>query len=517
MAVKPVRMQAKQVAAYINGQPTRRVQSFDWSSNFTVDSVFELGNAGLVEDSVTLVESGITVNSNEWGTTDLEAMIFGIHESRNILGNGAVSGVDNTIATIYVSSSGAGGDWAVKGNATLGPGKYLQIIRTRSTATVNDAEYVKIDTVTYVPASLSNKVGLAAGFRLTAPPATGDVVSLVNAYTIDQNTVDSNPAHFILPHRLNTSATTLSHSILLPRAFVDNLTYNFDTGGASEQNYTLVGEEERLVLGTYREMTTIAGSFMSYSNVNGSLTFRVPKDSMAAIGSWYVVYAGSNLVTSTGTIKHTSAQVTIHAFVGKNLSLTSTVDLVYYYFHKAADRIGYKGLTNIDSGIGKLTKGFITIELQQATGTVEKLLRCTGINISVPLTRESIDELGETRTISKPLEGNLRNEVVLTFNRNDLREYAKLLGSQEAFDAGTLNEILMSDLKSVKDITIITKFYNSQTIHDSTTLLKTMTFTSCNFIGDNSTTPISGASGLELTFSTESINFVGSGNPPIFS
>ena len=61
------------------------------------------------------------------------------------------------------------------------------------------------------------------------------------------------------------------------------------------------------------------------------------------------------------------------------------------------------------------------------------------------------------------------------------------------------------------------KVDNSQNNHDSTTLLKNMAFTSCNVIGDKSTSPISGAYGLELTFSTESINFVGSGNPPIFS
>jgi len=519
MAVKPVRVQAKQVAAYINGQPTRRVQSFDWSSNFTIDSVYELGNAGLVEDAVTLVESGVTINSNEWGTTDLEAMMFGIYESRNILGDGAAGGIVNTIATIYVSASGAGGDWNANGNATVGIGKWLQVIRTHSNDAVNASEYVKVESVAYVAASLSNVIGLEAGYRLTAAPATGDVVGLVNAYTITQDTVDSNPAHFILPHRLNNTATTIMHSVILPRAFVDNLTYNFDTGGASEQNYTLVGEEERLVLGDKREMLSITGSFMSYDNTTGSVVFRVPKDSMAATGTPYITYAGSKLAlnsSGTGTITHISAAMTVTAAVGANLSLSSTVDLVYYYSRKEADIRGYKGLTNIDSGIGKLTKGYIVIEMQQSTGTLEQLQRCTGIGISIPLTRETIDELGEVRSVSKPLESNLRQEVTLTFNRNDLREYAKLLGNQEAFDAGTLTEILMTNLQSVKNITINVKFYNHSTNHLAANLLKTMTFTTCNFIGDNITTPITGASGLELTFSTQSLSISGNNVPPIY-
>ena len=122
------------------------------------------------------------------------------------------------------------------------------------------------------------------------------------------------------------------------------------------------------------------------------------------------------------------------------------------------------------------------------------------------------------------MEGNLRNEVTLTFNRNDLREYAKLLGqansSEDAgsnFDDGTLKEILMTDLKAVKNANIVVKFYSSQTTHDATTLLKTMTFNNCNFIGDNSTTPITGASGLEMTFSTQTVNIVGSGLPPVYA
>jgi len=512
MAAKPVRVQAKQVAAYINGQPTRRVQSFDWSSNFTIDSVFELGNAGLVEDSVTLVESGITINSNEWGTTDLEAMMFGIHESRNVIS----TGVTNTAGTIYVAAAGAGGDWTTVGNATIGAGKWLQIVRTHSSATVNSSEYVEIDTATYVAGSLCNKIGLTIGNRLAAAPAISDTVSLVNAYTITQETVDSNPAHFILPHRLNNTATTIMYSVLLPRAFVDNLTYNFDTGGASEQNYTLVGDEERLLMGNMREALSVSGSFMSYDNTTGSLVFRVPIDSMAALGSPYATYAGSNLVTTTGTLTHSSGAMTVEASVGAGLSLTSTVDLVYYFTRVDAEKRGYKGLTNIDSGIGKLTKGYIDIQMQQSTGTVEKLQRCTGIGVSIPLTRETIDELGEVRSVSKPLESNLRNEVTLTFNRNDLREYAKLLGNQEAFDAGTLNEILMTDLQAVKNITIVAKFYNSSSGRASANLLKTMTYSGCNFIGDNVTTPITGASGLELTFSTQSLNIVGNNKPPIY-
>lgn len=514
MALKPYQVQSKQVAAYINGVPTRRVQSFDWDSNFTIDSVFELGNSGLVEDTVTLVETGITLNSFEWGTTDLEAMLYGIYETRNITN---VADVTNTIATIFVAAFGAGGNWCENGNATIGADKWLQVIRANSSATVNDAEYVKISSAAYVAASMSNKIGLAAGYRLTAVPATGDTVSLVNAYTINQDIIDSNPAHIILPHRYNTSATTIMYSVAIPRAYVDSLTYNFDESGTSEQNYSLVAEEEKLLLNDYREIHTITGSFMSYTSTTGSVTFRVPKDSFAATGSWYCLYAGSELVTHTGTIVHTNAAATVHAYIGAGLGLDTTTDLKYYYIHKAAGIVGYKGVTNIDSGIGKLAKGYIEIWMQQSTGTNEKLSRCTGISISVPQTRSSISEFGNSRTVAKPLEGNLRQEITLTFNRNDLREYAKLLGYQEAFDASTLNEMLMTNLQAVKNITITAYFYNSTSTHDATTLLKTMTFTSCNFIGDSNTTPISGASGVELKFSTESFSVVGSTLPPVYS
>ena len=108
MAVKPNRVQAKQVYAFVNSTPTRRVQSFDWSSNFTTEEVFELGNAGIVEDSVSLVETNITMNSNEWGTTDLEAMMFGVFEQRNALTDAVVAGVAQAVGTIYISATGNG-------------------------------------------------------------------------------------------------------------------------------------------------------------------------------------------------------------------------------------------------------------------------------------------------------------------------------------------------------------------------------------------------------------------------
>lgn len=510
MAIKPDRTQAKQVYAFVNSTPTRRVQTFDWSSNFTIDSVFELGNAGIVEDSVTLVETGITLNSNEWGTTDLEAMVFGIFEQRNILGNGAASGVVNTIGTLYVSSFGAGGDWASK----VAVGDWLQILRFQASPTVNDSEFVQVLSIDYPNsgASLSNVIGLEPATLLTAPPATGDIVSLVNKYTIDQDTVDSNPVHFVLPHRHLSSATAIMHSVILPRCYVDSLTYRFDTGGAAEQNYSLVGEEERLLLGSRREAQSVAASFMSYSGTDAVL--RIPIDSLAATGSPYIVYANSNLATLKN-ITHISGEATMTITFGSGLSLDSTAQYIYYFSN--ITKVGYKGLTNIDSGIGKLTKGYMKVDLQKAGGALEKLKRVTGVDISMPLTRESIDELGESRSVAKPLEGNIRNEVTLTFNRNDLREYAKLLGDEVAFDAETVTEILMTNLKSVKDIKIVVTFYDSQTTHDASTLLKTMTFDNCNFIGGNQTTPISGAAGAELQFSTESLNIVGSGLPPKYS
>jgi len=507
MAVKPLRLQAKQVYAYVNSSPTRRVQSFDWSSNFTIDSVFELGNAGIVEDSISLVESSITANSNEWGTTDLEAMMFGIYEQRNIRGKSATVTPQSTISTLIVNAYGDGGSWSSK----VAVGDWLQVVRYNRWPTTNNVDYVKVKTISYHTGKRANIIRCSPTYLLSGKPATSDLVTLVNKYTITQDTVDAQPVHFILPHRYSNTSTAMLHSIILPRCFVDNLTYRLDTGGAAEQNYTLVGEEERMLLGSRREAQSIAGSFMSYSGATAN--FRIPRYSLAATGSPYISYADSNLATLK-RISHTSPQATVAVRFGSGLSLDKNAQYVYYFSNKT--KKGYKGLTNITSGIGKLTKGYMRVEFQKAAGLSEKLLRCTGVDISIPLTRESIDELGESRSVGHPLEGNIRNEVTLTFSRNDLREYAKMLGSESAFDAGTLKEILMTNLKAVKDMTILVKLYKSQTVFDSTTLLKTFTFANCNFIGDNVTTPISGASGLDLNFSTQSLSIVGSGKPPIY-
>lgn len=506
---KPNAVKAKQTYAYVGTTPTRRVQSFDWASSFTIDSVFELGNAGIVEDAVTLVETSITLNSNEWGSTDLEAMIFGEYQQRNILGDGAVLGVINAPTTLYVAALGAGGDWASQTPAPVA-NDYLLVHRFNAFPTTNATEFVGIKAIAYNASSLSNVI--TASTALGAAPATGDLVALVNKYTITQDTVDSNPVHFVLPHRHSSTGTFQMHSVLLPRCFVDSLTYNFDTGGAAEQNYTLVGESERLTLGGRREMLSISGSFMSFGTGIGTLTFRIPKDSLQSTGLAYMVYGDSNLATAK-KLTHVSAETTVIATFGSGLTMSSSTQIVYYASNIV--KKGYKGITNITSALGKVTKGFIDIELTVGAGAVKKLARVSGVGVSIPLTRESIDELGQTRSVAKPLEGNIRNEVTLTFTRNDLREYAQLLGNESAFDSDTLTEILMENLQDVTDAKIVILLYNSQSLHDSTTLLKTMTFDDCSFIGDNSTTPISGSGVLELQFSTQSVNIVGSGNVPI--
>lgn len=504
MAVKPNQVQAKQVTAFVNDSPTRRVQSFDWVSNYTIDSVYELGNNGLVEDAVTLVDSSVTMNSNEWGTTDLEAQIFGIFESRPIYASTKAGGtVANTTTSIFCAGRGAGGLWTAPAT-----NDYLQIYRFNSNATTNKCEYRRISALT--AAGTLDGLRITFATALSGAPVVGDVVSLVNNYTITQDTVDSNPCHFVLPHRYKTSATTIMYSVVLPRCYVESLNYNLDVGGAAEQNYSLVGEEERLLLETYGETQTITGSFMSYAS-NGIVTFRIPLGANAVTGTPYAVYCDYKTV-ATSVITHTTGQCTVTASFASGLGFDTTTPIVYYFANNT--KRGYKSLQNIDSSIGKLTKGYMEVWLQYGTATNEQLQRCTGISVNIPLTRNSIDEIGESRSVAKPLEGLIRNEITLTFNRNDLREYAKLLGNQVAFDAGEISEILMTDLKSSKTNTITVKLYNSQTTHDANTLLKTMTFTNCNFIGDNHTTPITGASGVEFNFSSQSINIVGSGNPP---
>jgi hypothetical protein len=508
MAIKPSSLKSKDVVGYINSVPTRRVQTLDFVSNFTTDPVYEMGNPGIVEEAVTSVETGLTLNTFEWGTSDLEAMIYGIYEQRNIRGNVNGSGtITNTIGTIHVSSFGAGGHWTA---ATVN--KWLQVIRWNASATVNDAEYVKISAKSYSASLKCDVLALDSSNQLTAPPATGDIVTVINDYTITEDTIDADPAHFILPHRYSSASTLMLHSIILPRCSVDGLTYNIDVGGAAEQNYTLVGEESRMLLGSRREAQSVFGSYMSYSDA--TVQFRIPLDCKGITGSPYIVYAGANIATLK-RIAHSAGAVTIQARVGSGLGVDSATQLVYYYTNKT--KLGHRKVTNIDSGIGKITKDYVEIEMQYGTGTTEVLSRCSGFSLNFPQARETIEELGSSRAVAKTLESNIRNEITLSFHRNDLREFAKLLGSQEAFDAGTLTEILTTSLKSSTDTNIYIKFYNHQETHDSNTLLKTITFEDCNFIGDNNTTPISGASGLELNFSSQTFNIVGSGLPPVYS
>ena len=511
MATKPIRTQGKNLYAYMNDTPIRRKQSCDWSSNFTTESIFELGNAGIVQDSVSLVETAITINLFETGSIDPEAQFFNIYEQRNIYGN--KTGIANTTGSIYVSSFGAGGDWS-----SVAVNSWLQVHRFNSSAISNTTEFVKVSSIRYNVASKCNIFGLDPLYSLTAAPATGDIVGLVNAYTITQDTVDANPIFLALPHRYSTTSTKIMHTIVLPRCYVDSYSLRVDTGGASEANFSLVGEEERAYLQNYRETRVIAGSYMAYNKLTGLLTFRVPLDSDASIsGVPLAIYADSNLVETGGDMLHVASTATYQATFSGGLGIDSSSQIMLVYADTSPK--GYKGITNITSAVGKITKGYTAIYFGTSTTDPEKLQRCTSIDISMPLGRESNEELGTSRSIGKPLEGNLRQEITLSFSRNDLREYAMMIDKSSNFDAddGSLNAVLMTSLKDVTTSKIIVYFYNSQTTHSASTLLKTITFENCSFLGSSNTSPVSGSAGLELKFSSQTVSIVGSGLPPIYS
>ena len=515
MSTKPTQILSKSVPVNINGSKTRRVQSLDWNSNFTTEEVYELGNSSLVEESVSLVDTAITLNAFNNGSTDNLAQALGVYKQRNVLGIGECADAANSTGSIWVSNYGAGGSWV----SSVSVNDWLEVIRANAHATTNAAEYVKVASIRLAnAASLSTVIGLDATYNLSVAAATGDLVGLTNNYTINADSLDADPVHFTIPHRYSTSATTIMHTTLLPRAFIDNISYSFDTGGGADENMSFVGEEEIHTLNKFRESHVILGSFMEYT-ATGTVSFRVPLSSHAAFASPYAVYAGSNLVTvTTSDILHTSGEADVNANFATGLGVDSSTQIAYYYSTSIVSGVkGFKGLTNISNQIGKLTKGYIKIDLRNnGEGTLSALQRCTGISVGVPMGRTSIDELGESRSIAKALDSNLKQDLTLTFNRNDLKEYAKLINSDETFSTD-LYEVLMTDLKAVKDIDIIVYLYNSQTTFDVTTLLRTDTFTNCNFTGQSSSTPISGAAGLDLTFSTEAPSIVGSGLPPTYS
>jgi len=507
---KPDRILSKQVVPKINGAALRRVTDFNVNSEPTYESIYEMGNAGLVEDSITLKESTVSLVANEWGSTDLLAMVYGIYEERT------VSASINSLGTITVAARGAGGDW----RATATVDDWLHVVRYNAHATTNTHEYVKISAISYDADKGCNVITFDSSYKLTAAATWGDHVGLVNKYTIDEDTIDGHPCHFTVPHQNNATSTLCLHTQVVPRCYCDNFTYTVDVDGTSEINMSFVGVAPRYLLGSRRECYSIAASFVSYTL--GTVTFTVPRDSLAATASPYMIYANSY----TATMKrindggdfasdYAAGAVTRDAFVGRDLDLDSSCQLIYYY--TLNNKKGYKPTKNITSSIGKLSKSYVEVRFQGTSSDSDgKLLRCTAFSLSVPQTRISVDELGTDDSIAKPLESNLRQELTLTFNRNDLREFAKMLGETTAFDAGTLTEILESDLMDVKDATITVKTYNSKTFTDSA-LLETYSFTNCNYIGNSQNTPISGAAGVELKFSTESFSSAGSGNPPKYS
>lgn len=498
MPVKPERIHGKQVLAYIDGIPTRRIQSIDYNSSFDTDTIFELGNPGFVEEAVNSVETPITMTSNEWGNTDLEAMMFEKFKVKPII---------SATATRFTAAGAIMGQTATIASA----GDWLQIVGNGATII---GDYVKVKAIT---AAAPNYIYSIEGtYPMSAVPSPGYYACLCNKYVITENDLDAKYTDLILPYRYSPTSTNLMYSVLLPRAVVNNLTYRMDTGGAAEITYALTGDEERLVLGSMRELIEAPASLISYAT-SGTLTVAIPtyNEGRRNAGGKYLLYANNQLAT-TNQIVNTliSTLGTLHVKLDSGLGLDSTGR--YKYFFSRITKKGFRGVQTFTSGIGKLKRGYMDVCLATGNASTTKILRISGVDMTIPLARESLTEMGTDKPYGRQLTNPFKAEVTVSFTRNDLREYALLVNKVSQFDAGTLKEILMDDLKASKNTKIEVKLYNSRITHSANTLLKTFKFTSCNFIGDTTTTPVTGGAGLVFNFSSPNVTITGSGLPPIY-
>lgn len=431
----------------IDGVIARRVQTFGTTTDFTEEQILEIGDAGFAETIDTPAVS-VTVDTNDWGTTNTVALMADIYNTAN--------------------GSTAGG---YKGSA-------------------------------------------------------GD-----NTYVINQNHFQDAAVDMTVP--TSEDGSTLARTMYISYAFVNSLAFSYDVGGVATENYALEGDFKRWYLNDHKKAIVYTAT---YTNATTATI------SGANLQTGYT----GLMVTENGVVVADELTSTGRPGLGSTITLTdnaadtdvtsSTPTLAL----ESGDRIRvvvsqdstttFTQLTSTPSGIGGLTKGQVEIHLSDAadtsapltSATADRALRVQTVSIDVDLSREVLDELGNSRSYARSLQAPVPISATVTVNDSDLQLWAEL--SQLTWDA-TLDELDIEDFvkvsilevrifKSKTDHTIDTSGALGTTANDNT-LLKVVRLENCSVSSESHSISAGGIGQQEFTLTAESIVISGTGLSPL--
>ncbi len=416
-------------SVWCNGEVLYRVQSFGSSTSFTSEDVFELGHLDIIDvvDDVPAVT--ITMNTNDFGDVKTMATLAQVPAVKRAM-DATASGTNANLQV--VDSAGT------------------------STGTVLHGACLADFAVT---------CGNLPGVTLWAP-----VQEECSLGTLDNN---------------------IDQTVFLDKAFVNSIEFSYSTGANATENYGMETDNKMWLLNDGRfvncdtytlDGTDIANGYvdLTLAAANDIATLSVGlgflrKDANGAPAiSWYdastntmvnvAVVSGTVAAATTFVYQDTGTQHRIHFPTGSNFAATDRVEVIYSanaYGTGASDKyFTILDATSRPDTVGALRQGQVEVYIVADTDAAYDIAwRLTSCTISADLTREALTELGHLAPYDRPLTMPIPITVTVDSTAGDLENWAKVAQQITAFDAGTLDDISLSDLMASEDLKLVVKVY----------------------------------------------------------
>jgi hypothetical protein len=291
---------------------------------------------------------------------------------------------------------------------------------------------------------------------------------------------------------LGTLSNDIDQSLFLDEVFVNSLEFSYTTGANSTENYGAETDNKMwllndgrfvnwdawtldatdvsngyvmLTLGNSANIATLsAGLGFLRKDENGAPGVTL-KDASAGTATTIEVVAGVAAAATTFVYSDMGAGGhRLYFPTGTTTAVGDTVEAVY-----SADAYG-TGTSNtyftaLDSSsrpdmLGAIRQGQVEVYIVGPNeASYDIAWRLTGTTISADLTREPLNELGHLSPYDRPLTLPIPITVTVDSTAGDLENWSKVADRLAAFDAGTMDDLDLSDLMTSEDLKLVVKIY----------------------------------------------------------
>ena len=337
--------------------------------------------------------------------------------------------------------------------------------------------------------------------------------------------------------------SVLARSIYIPNAFVTSLSWSFDVGGVATESYTLEADDKRQYVGAKKELVVVSGWYDTTSPLSGS-GFRVTPhynlDPVHGAGTYFV--ASSFSTAMHAGMAFTPIEASVDGVVLKNTStgaaLVPVPGIVYnndyvlfpsqFVSQITNGRIRILGYKDTPSSTisadttysstpnrGGARKGQVEIFLisgapwmyEGRNTSPEKFFRLQTCSIDVDLSRETLEELGNSQAVERSLNFPISATVNFSALDSDVQAWAAFANLRNEYDnsfGGSVQKIGFRDFLQTAGVLI--KVYDDDDTNPSRNRLMTITVSGIRVASESFSVDAGGNAVQEFSCSAD--NFV---------